>query len=45
MLSLEMIGVLSVLYALLVWGMVRSQLASRHAEADRGVRGAAETTR
>lgn len=32
MLSLEAIGVLGVLYALLVWGLVRAALAARQVE-------------
>lgn len=33
MLSLEMIGILGVLFAFLVYGMVRTQLAKRQTEA------------
>ncbi len=35
MLSLEIIGVLGALFAFLVYGMVRTQLARRQAEAKR----------
>jgi len=35
MLSLEIIGVLGVLFGFLVYGMVRAQLARRQAEAKR----------
>lgn len=35
MLSLEVIGVLGALFAFLVYGMVRTQLARRQAEAKR----------
>jgi hypothetical protein len=35
MLSLEIIGVLGALFAFLVYGMVRTQLAKREAEARR----------
>ena len=35
MLSLEIIGVLGALFAFLVYGMVRTQLARREAEASR----------
>ncbi len=35
MLSLEVIGVLGALFALLVYGMVRTQVARRQAEAKR----------
>jgi hypothetical protein len=49
MLSLEIVGVLGALFAFLVYGMVRTQLAKREAEAGRkaekGVPGAAEKAR
>jgi len=49
MLSLEIIGVLGALFAFLVYGMVRTQLAKREAEArrkaEKGVPGAAQKAR
>ncbi len=45
MLSLEMIGVLSGLFAFLVWSMVRTHLARRQAEARGSVPAAAGRTR
>jgi hypothetical protein len=44
MLSLEMIGVLGALFAFLVYGMVRTQLARRQADVKRKAQEGAPTT-
>lgn len=44
MLSLEMIGVLGALFAFLVYGMVRTQLARRRAEVKRKAEEGAPST-